>query len=108
MALKSLGKVTVTTAGTPVRVTSTKTTCQSVLIQAMPTNAGLAYVGLSGMDKSAGTGVLGIIGKPSADEVVVPSVSFSIPLAPAGINLADLYIDADDNNAAVLISYTEQ
>lgn len=108
MAWKSLGKVTVTTAGTPVRATSTSTPAQSIMIQAFPTNVGLAYVGLSGMNKATGAGVLAIIGKPSADEVSVPSVSASIPLAPAGLNVADLYIDADDNGAGVIISYTEQ
>lgn len=106
--LKSLGLKTVASSGTPVRVSSTRIAAQSVMFQAWPGNAGLCYVGLANMVIATGVGVLGVIGKPSTDEVSVPSASFSIPLAPGGINLADLYVDADDSGANILVSYTEQ
>jgi hypothetical protein len=106
MAWKSQGKVTVTTAGTPVQVTTTRTVAQSVMVQALAANTGLIYVGLSTLNKSTGVGVLGIIPIPTTN--IIGSVSASIPLAPAGINLADLWIDSTVNGEGVIISYTEQ
>lgn len=106
MALRALGKVTVTTAGTPVRVTATATRCQSIAVQAWPANAGKIWVGTSAsMNKTTGEGILAIIAIPDA---VIPAASFSIPLSPAGLDASSLWIDADNNGEGCIVTIAEQ
>lgn len=113
MALKSLGKVTVTTGGTPVRATvnesvpAARVPAQSFLVEANPANTGKIYVGALGMSRTTLAGVHGVVGIPTATGTI-PSYTASIPLAPAGFNMADFYIDADVNGESALVSLTEQ
>ncbi len=106
MAVTPLGKVTVTTAGTPVRVTSTRTGAQAILVQAVSTNTGKIYVGNSSLNKSTLAGVYFVI--PAASASDIPSFEFSIPLSPAGLNAADIYLDADNNGEAAIVTITAQ
>ncbi len=115
MALDTLGKVTVTTAGTIVRATNALTAptarvgVQSVMVQALPGNTGIIYVGTSAMVVSTGVGVMAAIPKPtSALTGPFPSVSFAIVEAPAGINLNELYLDASVNGEGAYVSYANQ
>ncbi len=108
MALKSFGKVTVTTAGTPVRATLNEGTpasrvgLQSFTVSALSANAGAnVYVGSSAMVKATLVGVYAIVPKGT-------SASFSILNSPAGLNLADIYLDGDSNSDAALVSGVEQ
>lgn len=109
--IKSLGYVTVTTAGTPVRATinqadpTARIGAQTVYFSAMPSNVGAMYVGTAGMNRTTGVGVVGIIGTPTTE--LGQSFNPSLPTLPAGLNVADFYIDADDNNAVCLVSYTQ-
>ena len=109
----SLGYVTVTTAGTPVRATvnaptpSQRLGIQSITFQVLPANAGLIYYGRAGMDKSTGVGVLGILPKPaSATTGPFEEATISIPVAPAALNAADFYVDATSSGDKVLVRYT--
>lgn len=106
MALKSIGLVTITTSGTPVRVSATRIGAQGFLIQGLSTNTGKIYVGSSAMVIATGVGVFAVIPAPTTG--TLPSFSSTIVNAPAGFNLADIYIDADNSGEKVLISYTEQ
>jgi hypothetical protein len=107
MALEALGKVTVTSAGTPVRVTATRTGAQSIMVQAWHNNTGKIWVGTSAsMNTTTGAGVLAMIPAPVAG--TIPNASFSIPLAPSGINAADIWIDADTNGEACIVTITAQ
>ena len=108
MALKSLGKVTVTTAGTPVRATLNESTptaryaVQSLSVQALAGNSGTnIYVGNSAMNKSTLAGVFAIVPKGSTASAVIIQ-------APAGILANEIYLDADTNGDAALVSATEQ
>lgn len=108
MAVKSLGKVVVTSAGTPVRATANQSdptarfACQSLSVQALSGNSGTnIYVGSASLNKSTLVGVYLIIPKGSQG-------SFSIDLAPEGIMANEVYIDADTTNDAALIAVTEQ
>jgi hypothetical protein len=111
MALVPFGKITVTSAGTPVRLTSTQSTpanrvgLQSITVQVLPANTGVIYVGDSTLNVSTGAGILAILPAPaSATTGAFASVSFSIPLAPTGLNLADYYVDASTNTQSVIVS----
>lgn len=108
MALRSFGKVTVASAGTPVRATSNESVptarvgVQSLTVFALAGNAGAnIYVGNSAMNKSTLAGVYAIVPKGS-------SGGATINLAPAGINANEIFIDADTNGDAALVSATEQ
>lgn len=108
MALHSFGKVTVATAGTPVRVTSNESVpsarygVQSLTVQALAGNSGTnIYVGNSTMNKSTLAGVYAIVPKGSSSYVVIIE-------APAGINANEIYLDADTNGDSALVAGTEQ
>src|SRR5438046_2090482 len=105
MALKSLGVITVTTAATRVRATATSTPCQSIFVQAVATNTGKMYVGNSAVVGSTLAGCFAVLPAPvgTAPAVTLASFSASIPLAPGGLNLADIWIDSDTNGEKVLI-----
>jgi hypothetical protein len=112
MALKTFGKVVVTTAGTPERVTKNEATpaarvgAQSVFIQAWHANLGKVFIGVSGMNKGTGAGVIATLPIPTTN--IHPSFSGAIVEAPAGLNLADLFLDVDTSGEAAIVSYSEQ
>lgn len=107
MALKSFGKITVATAGTPVRCTinesvpATRFGVQSISVYGPAGNTGNIYLGTATMNRSTFAGVYAIIPKGTWASGV-------INLAPAGINANELYIDADNSNDTALVVGTEQ
>lgn len=112
MADTSLGYVTVPTPGTPVRITLNdpgypeRRAAQSILLQALPGNAGIVYVGIGPtFNKTFGTGMKAFLAAP-ADPNNGPfaSVNLSVPVPAAGLNAATYYIDADEANDGVVVS----
>ena len=110
--VKAKGKVTVTTSGTPVRLTINETdptarvACHAFMVEAWPTNTGKMYV----MDRSngviaTGVGVVAILAIPTSNILPVFTAGFSS--APNAFNLANYYVDADTNGEAVLVSILE-
>lgn len=113
MAVRSLGKVTVTTAGTPVRATTNETTptarvgAQSMFVQTVVGNTGYIYVGdRSSMNKSTGVGVIGIIPIPTAN--TLGSVTVTVVNAPAGLNANEIWLDSTVNAEGAIVAITEQ
>ncbi len=109
-----LGRVTVAVPGTPVQATvnqsvpATRVPTQAIMFQVIPANAGVVYIGRKGMVKGA-SGEYALLPKPSsATTGPFTSVTFSIPLAPAGLNAADFYVDADNANDGVIVSLVVQ
>lgn len=106
--IRAYAKITVTVAGTPERVTKNETDpaagqgCHGVLIQALKGNTGVVYIGNSGMSKGNQTGLLGMLAIPTSN--TIPSWSAALTLAPAAIQLRDLYIDADVSGEGVIVS----
>lgn len=86
------GSKTVTTAGTPVQLSSTSVPCKLVVIQARTTNTGLIAVGASGVsaNASSGTGV-----------VLNAGDSFEIQVT----DLNKVYIDSTANGESVRFTY---
>jgi hypothetical protein len=117
MASKPFGKVVVASAGTPVQASINaadqaaplRIGCQSISFQALPGNAGLVYIQqATGDDRATLVNTLAILPKPSsATTGPFASYTISIPLAAAGFNLADYYINADNAGDGVLISVTQ-
>lgn len=99
----ALGKVTVAASGTPQRITSTSTHVNSVTIQALPTNTGKIYV----MERSNGViatfvGVAAVIAIPTDN--IIPSFSIAVSGAGNPINIADLYLDAENNGEGAIVT----
>jgi hypothetical protein len=106
--IQAYARIRVTVPGTPVRVTVNETNpalamgCHGVLIQALPTNTGAVYIGTLQMSRSQYTGVFSVLAIPTDNQI--PSFSAALTLAPAGIRLCDLYIDADQANDGVIVT----
>lgn len=114
--MKSLGKVSVATAGTPVRVTSTQTnpaakvSVHTIFLQAVAANTGRIFVGTSSaMNKTTLAGVVGMIPAPSASAATGTLPYFEATIAPAanGFNLADFWLDAEVSTDSVLVAGSE-
>lgn len=101
----SLGKKTVTTAGTAVQVTTSDqpNLKGKVRVQAFPGNTGFVYIGLKGVVGSTGAQVLGIVGIPAATGPL-PYIDFEIPLAQAGVAANALWLDVSVNGDSVIVS----
>lgn len=102
---RSLGLITVTTAGTPVQVTTSKTPCHAILLQAKPGNVGLTFVGTSNMVKATYVGVNAVIGIPT--DTVIPSVHASVPAANNAIDASKVWVDANTSGEGVIVSIIE-
>ena len=100
----SLGKTTVVSAGTPVRVINSTTNCNVVFFQALSTNTGKVYVGISGMVKATFVNVLRVLVPPPATPLTLDSWSPQ-GITPGPIDLSTIFIDADNNTEGMLISY---
>jgi hypothetical protein len=119
MPLQAIGRVVVPAAGTPAAVyppaaamppiipdgVTGFATVQSVKLQALPSNTGKIYVGFSGLVKATYANCLGTIAAPS-DPIKgpFPSESYSMPFIPNGLDLSDLYIDADNSGEGVIVA----
>lgn len=110
--LTGCGKTTVVTPGIPVQVSVPAavagpanpglSSVHAILIQALPTNLGKAYVGTAGLDKSALTKCLVVLPIPTIN--LLPTFSISLTAAANALSLLDLWIDADNAGEGVLIS----
>lgn len=105
----SLGKVTVTTSGTPVRLTnaqstpSTRVQCHAIMVQVLPSNTGRIVIG-DGSSVNASTYVSAnaILAIPTNN--ILPSANVGISEAPNAINAADYWIDSTVNGDGVIVS----
>ena len=105
--IQSLGKVVVTTAGTPVQMTQnstnqTKVRCHSFMVEALSANSGKIYIGAKGMSKTTLAGVYAILPVPTAN--ILPSFSATLTLVPDAFIPSTIYIDADVSGEGVLAS----
>lgn len=108
---KSLGKVTITAAGTPERATKNETDpsaaimAHAILIQALDANSGKVYIGGVSLNSTTKVDCYAVLAVPTAN--TIPVFTESITWQPNPINLADFYIDVEVNGEGVLISYIE-
>ena len=106
--LKSLGKVTIAVPGTTVRATvnmadpTKNRACNGFMIQTLRTNVGYVYIGSVTMNRVAQSELYCVLPPPTANSL--PTFSASLPYAPGGLNMGDVYVDADNANDGVLIA----
>ncbi len=107
---KSLGIVKNGVPGTLVQATVNNASAtkrepfQSIMFQALPGNAGVVYIGSSGLVRATGVEQYAFLPKP-ASAVTGPftSAQFSYPDAPASFDANDYYIDADNADEGVIV-----
>jgi hypothetical protein len=109
--IRSLGKITVPSPGTPIRLTANEVdsnkrlACHSMLIEALPGNTGKIYIGQnSSMNKTTLAFVIAILPVPTANLIASFSVTAYVA---AGFHADQLWIDVDVANEGVLASYTQ-
>lgn len=114
--LQVLGKIAVVTPGTLVRVTDTvasvdtgghlntptRFTCQAALFQALQENVGRVYIGMANMNRTTRANTAAVLAIPATTSL--PSFGISILGAPAGVDLSELFIDADNAGDGVLLT----
>lgn len=102
---KTLGKIVVTSAGTPVQASATDVWCENYMVEPWHTNTGRMWIGNSAsMSKTTGAYVRGYLPIPH-DNVVT---AYSPGKGTHGImsyNLKDLWIDSEVNGESVIIPY---
>lgn len=107
--IASAGPITVATPGTPVPaitnlpVTPRPYSCHGVLFQALPTNTGKVYIGTAEMDPTAFTGLFAMLAIPTDNQI--PSFSAALTITPNGMVLDQFYVDADNADDGVLLTY---
>jgi len=111
MIARPLGLIRVPTPGTPVPVTTDTTLFASqILFRTVPGATKPTYVGVAGMNKSAAgmVGVIAALAEPTAggaqDGQAIPSSPYQWGNS---LRLADYYVDADQANEGVLVTYIE-
>lgn len=110
-----LGPISVAVPGTPIRATVhlppnvdglhsnlARFTCHAALFQAKPGNLGKVYIGTADMVRATLAGVSAVLAIPTANSI--PSYSISLTLAPAGIDLSELWVDADTAGEGALLT----
>ena len=107
--MNSLGLKTVTTAGTPVQLTTSEIFCSQILIQPVraggasgtpPTpNTGVVYLMRGNVAKATGLGSCIAILQVGADALLIRGT------APNSIDLRLFYLDSDTNGDGALVIY---
>lgn len=111
---KVVGKITVTTAGTPIQLSAQTLvqtalgsphlkTVQAVLLQAIPSNTGLVYIGNSGLTKATYVGCGYVLGIPVAG-TTAPAWGTAQNAQAAGVDLSEIYLDVGTSGEGVLCS----
>jgi len=105
---KSLGKVTIGAAGTPVQVTTTRYGCQTVFFQQVSTNTGKLWIcDRADAVKATGVGILAVIPAPTLTAgvaTILPYCACTIPSAPGGLDASQFWIDVDNGQESCQVS----
>ena len=112
MAERTLGKITVVTAGTSIRATVNESDplhrypAHSYMVEVNSSNTGKIYVGKSDpVDRTNWTNVIAILPPPTSN--IFPAFSATVTYSVASFNMAEVWIDADNSGESVLISSIE-
>ncbi|GAC1403883.1 MAG: hypothetical protein NVSMB64_06310 [Candidatus Velthaea sp.] len=94
-------KIVVAASGTPVQVTAAilATPSNLIVFQAYPGTTGNVWIGVAGMTKATGAGVLAALSATSPPLVIQPQDGTN-QLQPS-----DYWVDADTSGNSVLASY---
>jgi hypothetical protein len=107
MSLFSLGKVTVTTPGTPVPLSATSISVNALYFQALSGNTGVLYVGKQSMVRATLVGVFRTIAAPTAatPAIILPDWNLVSSVFTAPFDISQIFLDADVGTNGLLVSY---
>ena len=106
MQARSLGKITVPAPGTPVRLTADPAlTCARIRIQDVIGQTGRLFLGVAGMDKSTGAGLIKEFWPTGGGGGIADEITLDSPDGTNALRLADYYIDANIAGEGVIVSY---
>jgi hypothetical protein len=80
----------------------TRFKCHAVLFQAKKNNTGIVYIGRNPMNRTTLEGVAGQLAIPTANSI--PSFSIALTLSPDGVDLSDLWLNADSAGDGALVT----
>lgn len=106
--LQVLGPILVPVPGVPRSVVDTLPAVTrglkvyAALFQALSTNTGKVYIGLATLNRGTLAGVAAVLPVPTAN--FLPSFGISLTIAPAGVDLASLYLDVDNGGEGALLT----
>ena len=108
--ITGIGILTVSSAGTKVRLTSGQTNadahfgCHSVAIQVHEDNTANIYIGGKNMNVATGVDVWFCLVPPTVTNGVPLTCNIGMPSAPNAVDLKDIYIDAASNGQKVRVT----
>jgi hypothetical protein len=104
MQVISLGKITVSSAGTPVQASSTSILAHKVIIEPLSTNSGKSYVGTSAITVSSGAGLiktfLAVAASGINDQLVISAGDQG-----NSIDVSQFWFDVATNGQGFIVSY---
>lgn len=103
MTFRSYGRVTVAVPTVIQRLSAVGRNAHTVIITALPANAGRIYIGTADMVVATGVGVLAILGIPPVATGPIPAVQFTAENMPTGIGVGELWIDATNGTDGVVV-----
>lgn len=102
----SLGKIAVPSPGTPVPVTADGTIrVARIRFAEVIGEAGRTFVGVSGMNKASGAGVIKEFWPTGGGGAVADDFVIDAPDAKHPLRLADYYVDANTAGEGLIVSY---
>lgn len=106
MSARPIGVFSVT-AGTRVRISTTRIPCQGFLVQAHPDNSAVGAVGGPAIVYATDTDILGWIGVPSSTKTVIPGLTSRHAYATGAFNMADFWLDCESGTQKFGVSIVE-
>lgn len=106
MTLASLGKITVPTPGTPVRISANSIICNKIILHPLPANLGVSVsVGSSNVNAATYVGAVVTFIKPGATGVLdFRFIEFEEGSGDP-LDLSTLWVDATTAGDGVIVSY---
>ena len=105
MDATSLGKIAVPVPGTPVRLSTDETiTCARIRVEVVIGEVGRVFLGLAGMNKATGAGVIKQFWPTGAGG----GVADFILLENGVFQLSEYYLDANEVGEGAIVSYWVQ
>ena len=103
MQIKPLGKIVVTTAGTPVQVTADPTLVAHRVLVSPVTGSKTVYLGVAGMVKATGAGVIREVLQPAATGIG-DCYELTCETGSNVFRASDLYLDGTQNNDSAYVT----
>jgi hypothetical protein len=107
MSMNTLGKLTLTAAGTPQQFTTTQTNCRGFFIETVLGNTLDVYIGNAALVKATLAGCFRVIPAPTATTggtILLPAWDHVGDVA-GPFDLSTFYWDGDHTGDSILVSY---